>query len=245
MHADAPVPARSNERSSGPSSSQPASGDRLRHDPGFGGGGRELRRRGLVGARLDARGPQHVPLEQPGLVGDDGVLGEERQQRRIPDGGHREGLRDVVETLELLGPQLVAAGLRGLDPGALIAQQQGDDLELRARRGRDPAAAQGGLDLLDRTGDHRHDVVGDAAASSVPWGATASPRLGLASSSQELPPPETAARPPWQQGCGQAMGVAEPDSLHRAVWSPINGVEAPVAEAGRGDEQRPAAVVSM
>jgi hypothetical protein len=69
------------------------------------------------------------------------------------------------------------------DPGALVAQQQRDRLELRARRGRHPAVAQGGLDLPDGAGEHRHDVVAVAAATSVARGATASPGLGLASSS--------------------------------------------------------------
>ena len=69
------------------------------------------------------------------------------------------------------------------DPGALIAQQQCDGLELRARRGRHPAVPQGGLDLPDGAGEHRDDVVAAAAAPTVARGATASPGLGLASSS--------------------------------------------------------------
>jgi hypothetical protein len=100
----------------------------------LGGGGRGLHRRELVGARLDARGPQHVPLERPGLVGDDGVLGDERHEPGITHGALREDRRDAVEAFELLGPVRVAAVLLRPNPGALITQQQGDGPELRARR---------------------------------------------------------------------------------------------------------------
>ena len=116
--------------------------DRLRHDPalGGGGGGRGLRRRDLVGGRLDAGGPQHVPRERPGRVGDDGVLGEQREQRGVADGGLREDRRDPVEALELLGP----AGCRcwsrppgpGRAPRAPAARRPGTSCARRASRGR-------------------------------------------------------------------------------------------------------------
>ena len=136
MHAGAPPPARSKELSSGPSSSQLARrrgreagcgdggevggeervrqlpGDhRLRHDPPLraGGRGRGLGRRDLFGRRLDAEVPHHLPLERPGRVGDAGVLGEQRQQPSVPDGGRREDGRDAVQALELLGPVTVAS----------------------------------------------------------------------------------------------------------------------------------------
>ena len=82
-----------------------------------------------------------LALERPGRVGDDGVLGEQREERGVADGGLREDRRDAVEALELLGPVRLAAGLVGPDAGALLAQQQGDDLELRARRRASPGRA--------------------------------------------------------------------------------------------------------
>ena len=178
---EAPSPARSNERSSGPRSSQPPAawaGVRSAARPrsrGPGTGSPSVARRptaaprrawwarrpaprrarGLLGLGLDARLAQHVALERPGVVGDDGVLAEQRQERRVADGGLRQGGRDVVETLELLGAPCVADVLLRADAGALLAQHQGDGLELRAGGRRDPAAAQGGLGRPRRRGRAR------------------------------------------------------------------------------------------
>jgi hypothetical protein len=73
----------------------------------------------------------------------------------------------------------VAAGRRP-DAGALVAQQQGDGLELGAHGRRDPAAVSGRLDLTDGSGEHRDDVAAVADASLLPRGGTASARLALA-----------------------------------------------------------------
>ena len=114
---------------------------RLRHDPPLraGGSGRGLRRRDLLGRRLDAEVPQHVPLERPGRVGDVGVLGEQRQQPSVPDGGPREDGRDAVQALELLGPMTVASGAppgRGRARPAAPGRRPGTSCARPASRGR-------------------------------------------------------------------------------------------------------------
>ncbi len=160
---------------------------RLRHHLGLGRRGeRRLdRRRGLLlfDRRLDARLAQHVPPQRPGRVGDDRVLVEQRQQPLVADGGHRQGPRGLVEPFEPFGALLLTDLAVGPDPHAFLAQHQGDGLELRARRRGHPPVAQGGLDLLDGAPEHRHHVVG---GTTVPLGASASPRLGPASSSHVL-----------------------------------------------------------
>ena len=212
MHAGAPPPARSKELSSGPSSSQPArrrgrevlcgtaekSGARkgfasCREITGCG----TIRRSGAAEAvavsagasssrrRLDAEVPQHLPPERPGRLGDAGVLGEQRQQPSILDGGRREDGRDAVQALELLGPMTVASGRRP-DAGTLVPQQQGDGLELRAHGRRHAAAPGSRLDLTDGSGEHRDDIAAVVDASLLPQGGTASARLALARSSHRL-----------------------------------------------------------
>ena len=94
-------------------------------------------------------------LSDRGRVGDDGVLGEQREQPGVADGGLREDRRDAVQALQLLGPAGLAAGLLRPDPGVLLAQQQGDDLELRAHCRRHAAALDSCLDLTDGAGEHR------------------------------------------------------------------------------------------
>src|SRR5580693_9790168 len=81
----------------------------------------------------------------------------------------------------------VASGRRP-GPGALVPQQQGDGLELRAHGRRHAAALGDRLDLTGVSGEHRHDVVVVvvADASLIPRGGTASARLALAWSSQRL-----------------------------------------------------------
>ena len=79
----------------------------------------------------------------------------------------------------------VASGRRP-DAGALIPQQQGDGLELRAH-GRCHAAAPGSrLDLTDGPGEHRDDIAALVDAALLPRGGTASARLALAWSSHRL-----------------------------------------------------------
>jgi hypothetical protein len=79
----------------------------------------------------------------------------------------------------------VASGRRP-DAGALIPQQQGDGLELRAHGRRHAAALGSRLDLTGVSGEHRHDIAVVADASLIPRGGTASARLALAWSSQRL-----------------------------------------------------------
>src|SRR5580700_9619666 len=91
----------------------------------------------------------------------------------------------------------VASGRRP-DPGALVPQQQGDGLELRAHGRRHAAALGSRLDLTGVSGEHRHDVAVVADASLIPRGGTASARLALAWSSQRLLLWVTEARWPRQ-----------------------------------------------
>jgi hypothetical protein len=72
------------------------------------------------------------------------------------------------------------------DPGALVPQQQGDGLELRAHGRRHAAAPGSRLDLTDGSGEHRDDIAAVVDASLLARGGTASARLALAWSSQRL-----------------------------------------------------------
>src|SRR5277367_5836324 len=73
----------------------------------------------------------------------------------------------------------VASGPRP-DAGALVAQQQGDGLELRAHGRRHAAAPGSRLDLTDGSGEHGDDIAAVVDASLLPRVATASARLALA-----------------------------------------------------------------
>ena len=156
---------------------------RLRHDLPLGLSGRGWRWRGLFGLRLDAEFPQHLPLERPGRVGNVGVLGEQRQELSVPDGGRGQDGRHAVQAPELLGPAALGSG-RGPDAGALVPQQQGDGLELGAHGRRHAAALGRRFDLTGVSGEHRDDVALVADASLITRGGTASARLALAWSSQ-------------------------------------------------------------
>src|SRR6266571_5941193 len=79
----------------------------------------------------------------------------------------------------------VASGRRP-DAGALVPQQQGNGLELRAYSRRHAAVPGSHLNLTDGSGEHRDDVAAGADASLLPGGGTASARLALAWSSQRL-----------------------------------------------------------
>src|SRR5207248_10115707 len=127
---------------------------------------------------------QNLPLERPGRVGDVGVLGEQRQQPSVLDSGRREDGCDAVQALEL-SPMTVASGRRP-DAGALVPQQQGNGLELRAHSRRHAAAPGSRLNLTDGSGEHRDDVAAGADASLLPRSGTASAGLALAWSSQRL-----------------------------------------------------------
>ena len=169
---------------------------RRRHDPPLrvGRSGRGLRRSDLFGRRLDAEVPRHLPLERPGRVGDAGILGEQRQQPSVPDGGPREDGRDAVQPLELLSPATAGSG-RCPDAGALVPQQQGGGLELRTHGRRHAAALGSRLDLTGGPDQHRDDVVAVAGAPLLPRGGTDSARLALAWSSHRLL--LCTARPRW------------------------------------------------
>ena len=142
---------------------------------------------GLLGGRLHAGRPQHLLLERLGGVRDRGVLREQDEEGGVAGGALREDRRDPVESLQLLGPVGLGAGGVRLDLGALVAHQQGDDLELRAHRGRHGSALDGGLDLAHGAGEHRDDaLVVEVAGTTLSRRRTANARLALASSSQEL-----------------------------------------------------------
>src|SRR5262252_1658164 len=79
----------------------------------------------------------------------------------------------------------VASGRRP-DASALVPQQQGDGLELRAYGRRHAAALGSRLDLTDASGEYRDDIAAVVDASLLPQGATASARLALAWSGHRL-----------------------------------------------------------
>ncbi len=141
---------------------QLAGDDRLRDGATF---GRRMGRGGLVLLRLlgllglEAAGQDHLPLQRLGGVGDDGVLGEQREERRVAGRGLGEDGRDAVEPLELLGALRLGRLGVGLDPGALVAHEQGDDLELGADTGHRGATLDGVLDLAHSACEHRDDAL--------------------------------------------------------------------------------------
>ena len=129
-----------------------ATGDHaLRDDPLLDDGGVRvvLVHLGLVG-HLEAGALLHLTTQVLRGVADLGVLGQQVQERGVAGGGLGQDRRDAVEALELLGA-LGLRGLRvGLDPGPLLADQQGHDLELRARTRRHGTALGGTLHLAHR-----------------------------------------------------------------------------------------------
>ena len=157
---------------------------RLRHDLPLGGdgdGGRGLHRRDHFRPWFDAEVPLHLPLERPGRVGDVGVLGQQRHQPGVPDGGGGEDGGDAVQALELLlGATVVASGFP--DAGALVPQQQGDGLELRAYGGCHPATLGRRLELTGVAGELGDDIaaVTDAPLLLLARGGAASAPLALA-----------------------------------------------------------------
>jgi hypothetical protein len=156
-----------------------------------------------------------------------GVLGEQRQQAGVPDGGRREDGRDAVQALELLGPMTLGPG-RCPDAGTLVPQQQGDGLELRPHGRRHAAAPGSRLDLADGLGEHRHDVAAVADVSLLPRGGTASARLALAWSSHKLLLRNAEARWPRQHAAQSPVPGRETPwrawcSERRAGWRILRG----------------------
>ena len=146
-----------------------------------------LGRRLLVRGRLLPRRLAHLALQRPGRVGDDRVVGEQGQQGRLAGGGLGQDGGDAVEPLQLLGPAGLGDGGVGLDPGALLAHQQGDGLEAGPQRGQRVAALDAGLDLADGAREHRHDaLVVESAAAPLARRRPGVAGLTLTSSSQEL-----------------------------------------------------------
>ena len=174
---------------------QLARDDRLRDDATLD------RRRGgrlLVGVLLDDRGGagghQHVALEGVGLVGHDGLVAEQLEQRGLTGGRLGEDRRDAVEALELLGTLRLGARGVGLDAVALLTHEQADGLEAGAGRHRDAAALDTRLDLAHGAGEDRQEpVVVEVTGASLLARRRACAGPTLASCGQELPP--RAARP--------------------------------------------------
>jgi hypothetical protein len=75
---------------------------------------------------------------------------------------------------------------RRLDAGALVPQQQGDGLELRAHDRRHAATPGRLLNLAGDPGERREGVAALADTLLLPRGGTASARLTLAWSSHRL-----------------------------------------------------------
>src|ERR1700716_3712438 len=108
----------------------------------------------------------------------------------------------------------VASGRRP-DAGALVPQQHGDGLELRAHGRRHAAAPSSRLKLTGGPGEHRDDVAAVADAPLFPRGSTASARLALAWSSHRLLLWNAGARWP-RQHAAQSRGRGEERPEHTA-----------------------------
>ena len=204
MHDVAPAEGSSNARNSGPSSSQVRERPRLdvagrgvgevggeegvgqlARDHGLGDdaalGGAVAERTTppglLLGLELDATGVEELALQRLRGVGDDGVLAEQLEQRRVAGGRLRQDRRDPVEALELAVTLALGALGVGLDPRTLVAHEQGHDLEQGAVGDPHGAALDPGLDLAHLAGEDRDDalVVARAGTLLVP-GAVRRPR---------------------------------------------------------------------
>ena len=128
----------------------------------------------LVGAELRAGLEEPVAAEPLRDRGDRGIGLEEGDEARVARRGLREDLRDAVEALEQLGTGGVGDLGVGLHPGALLAHEQRDDLELRAVRGAELALLRLGLDLAHLAREDRDDgCVVVARSRTLPL-----PRLG-------------------------------------------------------------------
>src|SRR5580704_736614 len=103
------------------------------------------------------------------------------------------------------------------DPGALVPQQQGDGLELRAHGRRHAAALGSRLDLTGVSGEYRDDVAAVMDASLLPRGGTASARLALAWSSHRLLLWNAGARWPRQRAAHSRGRGEEPSRAQGLV----------------------------
>ena len=169
-------------------------------------GGRPREQLGLVGLgllfllELHAGGRDHLAAQLLGRVGDDGVLGEQGEQRGVAGRGLGQDRGHAVEPLELVGLLGLGELGVGLDPGPLLADQERDDLELGARGRRDRPALGARLDLAYGAREHRDDALVVAVPASVALAGLGPgvSGLALASSGQGLPfdcrgPPRAAA----------------------------------------------------
>ena len=109
----------------------------------------------------------------------------------------------------------VASG-RCPDAGALVPQQHGDGLELRAHGRRHAIAPGSRLKLTGGSGEHRDDVAAVAYAPLLPRGGMASARLALAWSSHRLLLWNAGARWPRQHAArSRGRGEERPE---RRAW---------------------------
>ena len=161
-------------------------------------GGVGLGRLELLG-RVDAGLLEHLPAQRPGAVGDLGVLGQQLQQRGVARGGLGQDRGDPVQALELLPPAALGDLGVGVEPGALLADQQGHDLEGRAAVGHHLAALGGLLDLAHGAREHRDDALVVHAlhlGAATPLPGLALRGLASASLSHSRPPRMPGVRTP-------------------------------------------------
>ena len=137
------------------------------------------------------RRPRACRGAAPGRVGDDGILGEQREQGGVAGGGLGEDRRDAVEPLELSA----SLGLGQLGVGLTRARSsrtsRATTWNLVARRTASGAALDGGLDLADRARQDGDDALvvlvagvrrgAAAAALTLALGQGGPPGLGYAS----------------------------------------------------------------
>ena len=160
--------------------------DRLRHHLTL---HRGRGRVGVVGlldrlGLLEAGGLLHLAAQRPGVAGDLGALVEQGEQGRVPGGGLGQDGGHAVEPLELLGALRLGGLLVGLHAGALVADEQGDDLERDVGRLAHATALDVALDLahgLRQDGQDALVVLGSGAP--LARRGTGATGLALASSS--------------------------------------------------------------
>ena len=143
----------------------------------------------LLGLGLDAGGVEHLALQRLGGVGDDGVLGEQLEERRVAGGRLGQDRRDAVEALELLG----RAGPRCSSLSALIRARssrtsRATTWNMVRSDGAHRAALDPRLDLAHLAGEDRDDafVVARAGTLLVPLRRTTTTRLTSALTSHSL-----------------------------------------------------------
>ena len=112
----------------------------------------------LVGAQLDAGGQEQVAAQRLRGGGHGSVIREHGDEARVARGGLGEDARETVEALLLVRALRLGERGVGLDASALLAQQQGGDLEPGAVRGLERSLLHGGLDLAGGAGEHGDDA---------------------------------------------------------------------------------------